>query len=182
MLKNKSLIVGRGNGISRYLFDKLSCDNCTSAQIGNVNLSEYNNIIYTSSDPAFEMPKNKISEYLEKNIFNINTIIKSDFKGSFTYISSTDAGSYLVRRKELNYQLENMFTPYSFSKYCCELLLLSSQNFKSCNILRIGLLLPTNKDSNFYKTLNNSPEDININLKSSFYITPYSLVLEIYKE
>ena len=181
MLKNKSLIVGRGNGISKYLFDKFGFDNCSSSQIRNINLSDYNNIIYTSSDPSFEIPKNKISEYLEKNIFNITRIIESDFKGSFTYLSSIDSGPYLVKRKELNYQVENMFTPYSFSKYCCEILLLSSKNFKSCNILRIGLLLPTKKHSNFYKTLNYSPEDINLNLKSSFYITPYSLILKFIK-
>ena len=74
-----------------------------------------------------------------------------------------------------------MFTPYSFSKNCCELLLLSNSKFTSCNILRIGLIFPTKNYSNLYKTLNLSPEDVNINLNSSFYITPSSLILKFIK-
>ena len=181
MLENKSLVVGRGKGISKYLSEQFGFDNIPSNQIKNINLKEYKNIIYTSCDPCFELPKNSISLYLEKNIINIHRIIESDFNGSFTYISSIDSGPYSVRRNELKNQKEKMFTPYSFSKYCCELLLLSNKNFKSYNILRVGLLLPTKKNSNLYKTLYSSPEDIQINLNSSFFITPYSLILKFIK-
>tara|TARA_Y100000589_G_C27015797_1_gene572736 strand:- start:72 stop:890 length:819 start_codon:yes stop_codon:yes gene_type:complete len=181
MLAKKSLIIGRGSGISKYLSEEFRFDNVPSSQIKNINLSKYENIIYTSADPSFELPKDKISLYLEKNIINIHRIIESDFKGSFTYLSSIDSGPYAVSRNQLNHQIENMFTPYSFSKYCCELMLRSNKKFNSCNILRIGLLLPAKKHSNFYKALNSSPEDIQINFNSSFYLTPYSLILKFIK-
>ena len=181
MIQKRSLIIGRGNGISKYLTKEFGFDNIASNQMKEINLSCYENIIYTSSDPSVEIPNHQISAYLEKNIINIHRIIESDFKGSLTYLSSIDSGPYKVRRRETNKQIENMFTPYSFSKYCCEQLLISNKNFKGCNILRIGLLMPPKKHSNLYKTLNLDSKDISINLNSSFFVTPYSLIVNFIK-
>ena len=52
MVKNKSLIIGRGDGISKYLSQEFGFENLPSNQIKDINLSNYKNIIYTSTDPS----------------------------------------------------------------------------------------------------------------------------------
>ena len=174
--KEHPLIVGSGSGISKFLSKKFQTENIPSNSLKDVDLSKYKHIIYTSTDPASYLPEQNISEYLEKNIFNIYKIIQSNFRGCFSFISSIDSGPYDIQREGIEYQNEKMFTPYSFSKYSSELLILSCNIFERCNILRIGLLWPPKTKNNFYKALNSPLSDIKLNLDSSFFITPYSLV------
>ncbi len=179
--KNDEIIIGRGNGISQYLSDNLNINSLPSSELKNLNLSKYKNIIYTSSDPSINLQRVDITDYLEKNIINIYNIINSDFNGSFTYISSVDSGFYEVMNGKYNNQKEEMFTPYSFSKYSVELLLTKNKKFQECNILRLGALWPAKNTSNFHKAIYARPEDIKLNLRSFFYVTPYSLLLHFIK-
>ena len=174
--KSNSIIIGKGSGLSKLISQDLGIPNLPSNQLSNLNLSSFQNIIYTSCDPSNNLIKKDIKTYLEKNILNIYRIVKSGFRGKFTYISSIDTGHFEITRNDLPCQSEKMFTPYSLSKYFAESLILSENKFHKCNILRLGLIFPTKSNNNFYRALNSKPESLNINLNSSFYITPYSLV------
>ena len=175
--KDKTIIIGQGDGISKKLSKEFGIKNLSSRVFKNLDFSNYNHIIYTSTDTAIDISKSNISTYLEKNIINIQSIVESNFTGKFTYISSVDSGAYMAKKFGFVDQYEEMFTPYSFSKYCSELLILSNKkSFQNYSILRLGLLWPPKNDSNIYKSVNSSYADININLNSSFYITPYSLL------
>ena len=180
--KTGEIIIGKGNGISKFLSDSLNINLLPASELKNINLSEYKNIIYTSSDPSINLKNVDIANYLEKNIINIYNIVNSDFKGSFTYISSIDSGFYEVYNEKYNNQKEELFTPYSFSKYSVELLLTKNKNFKECNILRLGALWPAKKTSNLHKAIYSNPEDIKLNLKSFYYVTPYSLLVHFIKK
>ena len=180
--KTGEIIIGKGNGISKFLSDSLNINLLPASELKNINLSEYKNIIYTSSDPSINLENVDIANYLEKNIINIYNIVNSDFKGSFTYISSIDSGFYEVYNEKYNNQKEELFTPYSFSKYSVELLLTKNKNFKECNILRLGAFWPAKKTSNLHKAIYSNPEDIKLNLKSFYYVTPYSLLVHFIKK
>ena len=75
--------------------------------------------------------------------------MESNFKGTMIYISSVDSGSYEVTRSGSKDQLEEMFTPYSFSKFAAESLFLNHKSFNRCIVLRVGMLWPTKYESNF---------------------------------
>ena len=64
---NKSLIIGSGtgSGLSKYLSENLKIESVPSRNLNNINLSKYDNIIYTSSDPAFDLNEIDIQDYLE---------------------------------------------------------------------------------------------------------------------
>ena len=176
---NKSIIIGSGtgSGFSKYLSDNLKIKTIPSSVIDDFDLSSFNNIIYTSTDPSFDLIKVDINKYLEKNIINIYKIINSKFKGIFTYISSIDSGPYEFLCPKSK-KIVDMYSPYSFSKHSAELLLLNNDKFYKTNILRLGFIWPGRKTSNLYKAIYSSNFNININLNSSFYITPRSLVLD----
>ena len=180
-LKTDEIIIGRGRGLSNFLSKNLNINSLPCSELKNIDLSKYKNIIYTSSDPSINLKSVDIIDYLEKNIINIYKIINSGFKGKFTYISSTDSGLYEVNNGKYNNQKEEMYTPYSFSKYSVELLLTKNKKFKECNILRLGALWPAKNTSNFHKAIYSKPENITLNLRSFFYITPYSLLLHFIK-
>ena len=74
-----------------------------------------------------------------------------------------------------------MYTPYSFSKYTLESLLINHKFFEQCHILRLGLLWPAKLDSNIFKALKQQPDDLNVNFDSTYYITPYSLIRNFLK-
>ena len=183
MLTNrKSLIIGKGEGISKYLSIKLGIKSVSSSEISKLNFSDFNNIIYTSTNPSHLVDSNNISSYIEKNFRNIYYILESNFKGKITYLSSVEAGAFQTKRVGYNNQIEKMYTPYSFSKFSLECLLLDQKSFETINILRLGLLWPANINSNISKAINKKPRDLSINLNSTYYITPYSLVLTFLKE
>ena len=56
-----------------------------------------------------------------------------------------------------------------------------NKNFKKTNILRLGFIWPGRKNSNLYKAIFSQKKDIKLNLNSSFYITPRSLILDYIK-
>ncbi len=173
----KSILVGKGSGISNYLSKSLGIEMISSTELERIDLSNFDNIIYTSTDPSHFIEQNKMCKYLNKNIRSIYRIIESKFSGRLIYLSSIESGPIKVKRENLNDQVEDMFTPYSFSKYSAESLFLSQNCFKQCIVLRLGMLWPTKTNSNLFHALESQPEDINLNFNSNFYLTPYSLVL-----
>ena len=175
-MKN-SILIGKGSGISNFLSSSLGIERISSIELEEIDLSNFDNIIYTSTDPSHFIEQNKMYKYLNKNIRSIYRIIESKFSGRLIYLSSIESGSFKVKRENLNDQVEEMFTPYSFSKYFAESLLLSQKCFKQSIILRLGMLWPAKKNSSLFHTLESQPIDINININSNFYLTPYSLVL-----
>lgn len=172
-----SILVGKGSGISNYLSKTLSIERISSIDLEEIDLSNFDNIIYTSTDPSHFIEQNKMYKYLNKNIRSIYRILESKFSGRLIYLSSIESGPIKVKRANTNDQLEEMFTPYSFSKYSAESLFLSQNCFKQCIVLRLGMLWPTKTNSNLFHAIESQPEDINLNLNSNFYLTPYSLVL-----
>ena len=126
------------------------------------------------------MNKVDIIRYLEKNIINIYKIINSKFIGTFTYISSIDSGPYEFICPSSN-NIVDVYSPYSFSKYAAELLLSGNKNFKKTNILRLGFIWPGRKTQTCIKLYFRKKKDIKLNLNSSFYITPRSLILDYIK-
>ena len=172
-----SILIGKGSGISKYLSLSLGIERISSIELEDIDLSNLDNIIYTSTDPSHFIEPNKMHKYLNKNFRSIYRILESKFSGRLIYLSSIESGSFKVKRENLNDQLEEMFTPYSFSKYSAESLFLSHNCFKQCIILRLGMLWPTKTNSNLYHAIESQPKDINLNLNSNFYLTPYSLVL-----
>ena len=178
---NSSIIIGKGNGISKYLSINLGFKAIAASDLKNINLTNVKNIIYTSCNPSHNLDQENISSYLNKNIRNIYYILESNFKGSITYISSIDSGSFNVRKQSIDEQIEDMFTPYSFSKFSAEGLFMNHTLFKKCSILRVGLLWPAKENTNFYKAVLSNPKEIGLSFESEYFITPYSLVLKYIK-
>lgn len=179
---NKSIIIGNGNGISRFLSKNLGIKAISSNDLKNIDISKFQNIIYTSCDPTHSLNKENITSYLTKNIRSIFYILESNFSGSMTYISSIESGSFDVRKDSLDQQIENMYTPYSFSKFSAESLFINHPLFNKCTILRVGLLWPAKDKSNFNYAIKSNPNNIGISLESEYYITPYSLILNFIKK
>ena len=177
-LYNRSLIIGKGKGISNFLSRELKIDSYPSKVLKDLNLTDYDNIIYTSTDPSHNISFGTIPLYLEKNIRSIYHILESNFRGKLTYLSSIDSGPYNVFKENQKNQIEDMYTSYSFCKLMAESLLASHSLFEKCTILRLGLLWPTTGNSNFFNAVESDPQNINLNLNSSYYLTPYSLVLK----
>lgn len=178
----KSIIVGKGAGISKYLSLNLGIKAINFKELKNINFLDYENIIYTSVDPSNNLVNSNVYSYINKNFRSIFYILESEYRGNITYLSSVDSGPYQIRQEKLSHQTEEMFTPYSFSKYCAESLFLNHKNFQKCNILRLGLLWPTKYDSNFFYAALSNPDNIKFNLNSEYYVTPYSLVLKYIKK
>lgn len=179
--KLKSLIIGKGQGISKYLSNELDITCISSSEIYKLDFSEYDHIIYTSTNPSHFINLENMSSYIQKNFRNIFYLLESNFKGRITYLSSVDAGSFKIKRIDSHDQVEEMYTPYSFSKYTLESLLINHKYFAQCHILRLGLLWPAKFDSNIMKALKDHPDDLSLNLNSTYYITPYSLILNFLK-
>ena len=179
---NNSLLIGKGNGISRFLSSKLGISSIPSSELKNIDLSKFTKIIYTSTDPSHLLKKDEMRNYLNKNIINIYRLLESKFTGEIIYFSSIDSGAYKVRKEENRNEIEEMYTPYSFSKYIAESLFLSHKKLESCTVLRLGLLWPTKENSNLFHALHSKPEKIKLNLNSSYYLTPYSLILNFIKK
>ena len=70
----KSIIIGSGtgSGLSKYLSVNLKIQTIPSRLLDSIDLTNYNNIIYTSCDPAYDLNKTNITNYLEKNIIKKN--------------------------------------------------------------------------------------------------------------
>ena len=147
---DNSIIIGKGTGISKYLAENLGIKAISVKDLKSLKLSDYEYMIYTSADPSHHLAKENVHAYLDKNLRSIYYILESDFQGSMIYISSVDAGSYKVRKDSFQDQIEEMFTPYSFSKFAGESLFLNHKNFSKCAILRVGLFWPTKYNSNFF--------------------------------
>ena len=180
--KKNPLIIGKGQGISKYLSNQIGIKCISSGEISKIDFSKFQNIIYTSTDPSYIVNSKNIYPYIQKNFRNIFYLLESNFRGKITYLSSVESGSFEIKRNSSEHQTEHMYTPYSFSKFTMESLLLSHKSFKACNILRLGLLWPAKLNSNINKVINNISDDLNVNVNSSYYITPYSLVLKFLKE
>lgn len=175
----ESIIIGKGIGISKFLSDNLGIKSISTKDLLNFDLSTYKTIIYTSTDPSNKLEFG--SSYLEKNFRSLYYVLESNFKGTMIYISSVDSGSYEVNRGGPYKQLEEMFTPYSFSKYSAESLFLNHKSFKRCIVLRVGMLWPTRLETNFFNVVEFNNKDVTLNLYSEFYVTPYSLILKFLK-
>ena len=183
-IKTNSLIIGKGQGISKYLSNKIGIKCISSSEISKLDFSKYQNIIYTSTDPSYIINSQNIYKYIEKNFRNIFYILESNFRGKITYLSSVESGSFEIKRIRSDYQVEEMYTPYSFSKFTMESLLLNHRSFMACNILRLGLLWPAKLNSNIHSVINCCSDNLNlnVNVNSRYFITPYSLVLNFLKE
>lgn len=177
----RSIIIGKGSGISSFLSRQLNIESFPSKSLKDLNLSNYDNIIYTSTDPSHKLSFEDFPSYLQKNIRNIYRILESNFKGRLTYLSSVDSGTFNVYRINQEKLSDKMFTPYSFSKYSAESLLYNYPFFEKCTILRLGLLWPSKGQSNFFHAVKSDPNNIKLDLNSSYYITPYSLLLNFLK-
>ena len=153
-----SIIIGKGTGLSTFLSNNLGIKSIKSKDLIGLDLSSYKTIIYTSIDPSSYFKQKEIypyldSSYLEKNFRTLYYVLESKFKGKMIYISSVDSGSYDVFRKDSTDQLEEMFTPYSFSKFTAESLFLNHDSFDRCVVLRLGMLWPTKYESNFRRNI-----------------------------
>ena len=63
--KDKTIIIGQGDGISKKLSKEFGIKNLSSRVFKNLDFSTYNHIIYTSTDPAIDISKSNISSYLD---------------------------------------------------------------------------------------------------------------------
>ena len=168
---SRILIVGAGPGLSLSLATNYSALCVQSADLIDINLGDYDLILYTSCDPRHSIPLGEIDTYLSKNFWIPKFLADSNFQGHLIYISSLDVAANLVDHSE-------PLDIYAFSKLAAERTFFQSHVEFSVSCLRLGALWPPKAQNNIFKAVHSQMPHLSIDSKSSFFITPFSLVVE----
>ena len=168
---SRILIVGSGAGLSRSLSNIFSALCVHSSDLININPCDYDIILYTSCDPRHSIPLDEIDAYFSKNFWMPKFLADSNFQGHLIYFSSLDVAPNLAHQSE-------SLNIYAFSKLAAERVFLQSHVAFSVSCIRVGALWPPKSQNNIFKAVYSERPLLSIDSRSSFFITPISLVVE----